>query len=51
MRSIRLPLLSNHLERRDDRYLEGRAMSYSKLSKKVFVKMLPGIRRSWCTLL
>ena len=48
---IRLPLLVNTLERRDDRYLEGRAMSYSKLSSKLFVEMLPGTRRSWCALL
>jgi hypothetical protein len=41
MRIIRLPLLVNHLERRDDRYLEGRGMSYSKSNKKVFVKLLP----------
>ena len=51
MRIFRLLLLVNPLERRDDRYLEGRAMSYRKLSKNVFVKMLPGTRRSWCALL
>ena len=31
---IRLPLLVNTLERRDDRYLEGRAMSYSKIEQE-----------------
>ena len=51
MRIIRRPLLVKPLERRDDRYSEGRAMSYSKLSSKLFVEMLPGTRRSWCALL
>ena len=27
------------------------AVSYSKLGMNVFVKMLPGTRRSWCVLL
>ena len=34
MRIIRRPLLFKPLERRDDRYLEGRAMSYSKIEQE-----------------